>query len=181
MDIAANSVRVETERLVLRLYRQSDFADLHAMSADPAMWTYSERTTMSSEEAWARLLRNCGHWALSGYGVFAIEEKATGLYVGEAGCSDYRRRLGTDFDASPEASWAIVPAAQGRGYAAEAAQAALSWVDEALNPEQTVCLIHEANLPSLKVAEKLGFKLLRRVTYRGYPAILFRRRSPAGN
>ena len=174
MDPATN-VRLETQRLVLRLYHRSDFADLHAMSADPVMWTYSERDSMGPEEAWARLLRNCGHWALSGYGVFAIEEKATGTYVGEAGCADYRRELGDDFDLSPEASWAITPSAQGQGYAAEAAQAALDWIEQVHAPDQTVCLIHSQNVPSLNVAQKLGFLPIRTVKYRNYPAILFRR------
>ncbi len=168
-------VRLATARLVLRLYRESDFEALHAMSADPAMWTYSERGPMSPEEAWTRMLRHAGHWALAGYGLFALENVETGEFVGEAGCSGFRRQLGPDFDPWPEISWAIRPALQGRGYAVEAAQASLDWIDGTLAPERTVCLIHRENLPSLRVAEKLGYTAMRSVDYRGYPALLMSR------
>ena len=175
MSMAMSAVRLETTRLVLRPYRETDFEELLAMSADPAMWRYSERGPMGSEEAWARLLRNCGHWALSGYGIFAIEEKETGNFVGEAGCSRFRRQLGSDFDPEPEISWAIGAAFQGRGYAAEAAQAALDWIEAARGAEWSVCLIHSDNRSSLRVAEKMGYLPMRRLIYRGYPALLMRR------
>lgn len=148
------------------------------MSSPAEMWAYSERGPMTGEESWARLLRHAGHWEVSGYGLFAVEEKATGEFVGEAGFADFRRRLGGDFDPFPEASWTVTGAMQGRGYASEAIGAALAWLEAERAPPRTVCLIHEQNAPSLRVADKLGYVPLRRVRYRDYPALLMER--PAG-
>lgn len=148
------------------------------MSADPDMWTYSERGPMQPEESWARLLRNHGHWALLGFGIFAVEDKASGEFLGEAGCSDFHRQLGSDFDSLPEISWAICSRFQSLGYASEAALAALDWMDRTHGSRPTVCLIHRDNGPSLRVAAKLGYRRFRDLEYRGYPATLLRR--PAG-
>lgn len=175
MTASIRQVRLQTSRLVLRQYREGDYAALHAMSAEPTMWTYSERETMRPEESWTRLLRHAGHWLIAGYGLFALEDKQTGEFVGEAGCSGFRRQLGPDFDPWPEISWAIRPVFQGRGYAEEAAQAALKWLDATIAPERTVCLIHRENGASLRVAEKLGYKPFRELCYRGYEAILLSR------
>ena len=175
-EMAARDFRLETKRLVLRLYSDADLVALHALSSDPSMWTYSERGPMTVDEAWTRLLRNCGHWTLAGYGLFAIENKITGRFVGEVGCSNFRRQLGEDFDQWPEISWAIDPGSQGNGYASEAAQAALEWIDSSWGMEQTVCLIHRENRSSLRVAEKIGYVPLRTLDYRGYPAVLLNRR-----
>ena len=166
---------MKTERLVLRVLRPDDFDDYFAMSADPATFRYSERGPMTGDEAWTRLLRQAGHWALLGYGLFAVEERESGRFVGEAGLGDFRRGLGPSFDTVPEAAWTLAAWAQGRGYATEAASAALRWVEERLRVPRTVCLIHTANLASLRLARRLGYISFEEITYRGYPALLHER------
>jgi RimJ/RimL family protein N-acetyltransferase len=172
---AGAGVRIETERLVLRSYRMDDYAALHRMFSDGRMFAYSHRGPMRSEESWSQLLRQIGHWGALGYGVFAIEEKASGALVGETGFADFRRGLGPHFDVCPEATWAVVPEAQRRGLAGEAAAAAAAWLDAQRRFERSVCLIHERNLASLKVAVGLGYRPFAAVTYRGYPARLLER------
>lgn len=167
--------RIETARLVLRLYAAQDFEALHALSTEPTTWTYAERGPMTPEESWTRLLRHAGHWALRGYGAFAIEEKTTGLLIGEMGFSDFRRGFGADFDPFPEACWSIRSDRQERGYATEAAAAALAWLEEKTGAKRTVCLIHAANVASHRVAAKLGYVSFRPVKYRGYHALLLQR------
>jgi RimJ/RimL family protein N-acetyltransferase len=166
---------IVTERLVLRQYRVSDFEPLRRMAAAPEMFLHSERGAMTREEAWGRLLRHAGHWHLLGFGIFAVEERATGRFVGETGVADFRRDLGPEFDPFPESTWSIVPEAQGRGYASEAADAALTWLARQGLGAETVCLIHVENVASLRVAAKLGYRPVREVEYRGYRARLFRR------
>ena len=166
---------IVTERLVLRHYRPGDFEPLSRMAAAPEMFRYSERGAMTPEEAWGRLLRQVGHWQLLGFGVFAVEERASGRYVGETGFGDFRRSLGPHFDRFPEGTWSIVPDAQGQGYASEAASAALAWLARERPGTETVCLIHVDNEPSLRVAEKLGYRAVGELDYRGYPARTFRR------
>ena len=167
--------RIETDRLVLRVLREDDFVEYAAMLADPATFRFSERGAMSADEAWTRLLRHVGHWSLMGWGLFAIEEKATGRFVGEAGLGDFRRELGADYDGVPESAWTIARWARGRGYATEAMGAALDWTEQRLAAPRSVCLIHVDNAASIRVAAKLGYRRFAECTYRDYEALLFAR------
>jgi len=180
MESQPNGISIETERLILRPFRVEDFAAYAEISADPETFRFSERGAMTGEEAWSRLLRHVGHWSLIGYGLFAVEEKASGRLAGEAGLGDFRRRLGECFDPFPEAAWMTAGWARGRGYASEAAAAALGWMEESFGTERTVCLIHAENRPSLRVASKLGYAPFADCTYRGYPALLHERGKAAG-
>jgi RimJ/RimL family protein N-acetyltransferase len=172
--------RIETDRLVLRVLNVRDFDDYFAVAGDPETFRYSHRGGMSSDEAWTRLLRHVGHWSLLGWGLFAIEEKATGRFVGEAGFGDFHRGIGPDFDGVPEGGCTIARWAQRSGYATEAMRGALGWIERKLQPPRTVCLVHSQNRKSIRVAEKLGYEAFDQRQYRGFEAILFERlRRPA--
>lgn len=167
---------VETRRLRLRRPGPADLPAFAEMARDPSMFLYSERDgAMTEEEAWSLLLRHIGYWTARGYGVFAVEEKASGRFVGQVGPSDFHRELGPDFDDWPELTWSIAAPARGRGYATEAAAAALDWLRGRSAPKRSVCLIHEGNAASLRVADHLGYLPFRRCRFRGYPAILLAR------
>lgn len=174
----AIDLRIESERLILRRFAATDFDDYLAVAADPETFRYSAKRAMTSDEAWTRLLRHAGHWSLLGYGLFVVEEKATGRFVGEAGLGDFRRRLGPIFDDAPEAAWTIARWAQGRGYATEAAAAALRWMESRFGMDRSVCIIHADNEASLRVARKLGYVAYDERRYRGYPALLHQRCCP---
>lgn len=177
MQARAEELRVETARLVLRRLIRDDFDSLFQMAADSKMWRFPKRAAMSSEEAWSLLLRHEGSWTVTGYGAFAIEEKAGGAFVGLAGFSDFHRQIDPDFDPYPEITWSIVPWAQGLGYATEAAQAAIAWLPQEFLCTQSVCLIHSDNLASLAVASKLGYEPFSTRLYKDNPSILLRRTS----
>jgi len=148
------------------------------MSADREMARFSGLEPADSDEAWKRLLRHAGNWSLFGYGFVALEEKATGCFVGEAGLAQFKRGLGSGFDGVPEAGWAIAPWAQRHGYATEAAAAALAWIEAGFGFRRSVCVIHAENAASIRVAEKLGYTPFGQCTYRGYAAITFERLRP---
>ena len=167
--------RIETERLLLRPYRSSDFEACFAMSADPETFRFSERGPMDRAEAWNRLLRHAGHWAVAGWGIFAVIEKASGRFVGEAGCSDFQRLLGPDFDGYPEGCISICAWARGQGYGTEAATAALDWMRAERQAMRTVALVHAQNRDSLNLVRKLGFRPFDWRIYRGYPAVFVER------
>lgn len=150
--------RIETERLILRLHRPEDMDQRLAMSSDEEVVRYIGGYTQDAEENWARILRYNGHWALFGCGIFAIEEKASGAFVGEAGFADFHRGLGDDFDPFPEGAWVFSRGAHGKGYATEAMLAAIAWREQHFGPGRTVCLIAHENEASLRVAQKLGFQ-----------------------
>ena len=145
------------------------------MWADTGVTRYIGGRPFSEEESWARLLRYVGHWSWMGFGYWAIVEKATGNYVGEAGFADFKRDIEPSIQGVPELGWAFVSQAHGRGYATETVRAAVAWGDSHFAGARTVCLIHPENVRSIRVAEKCGFSEHRHTTYKGQPTIMFAR------
>lgn len=176
--IAALPPRIETERLVLRLHRPDDLPARLAMTGDEDVVRFIGGETQDAEDNWARILRYNGHWALFGWGLFAIEEKEGGAFVGEAGLADFHRGLGDDFDPYPEGAWVFLADAHGKGYATEAMAAAIEWRERRFGPSRLVCLIAQENRASLRVAAKLGFAPFAERQYHGVERLLLAR---AGN
>ena len=166
---------VATERLTLRAHRVEDFAACAALWADPGVVRHIGGRPFSAEETWTKLLRYAGLWPLLGFGYWAIEEKATGGFVGELGFADFKRDIEPTLGDRPELGWALASRVHGRGYATEAVSAVLAWGDAELGRRQTVCLISPDNLPSLRVAARAGYRELQRTTYKGQPTIIFAR------
>jgi RimJ/RimL family protein N-acetyltransferase len=166
---------LETERLRLRPHRLEDFEESAAMWGDPAVTNMLGAKPYSKEEIWGRLLRHAGNWVMLGFGSWVVEEKTGGAFAGEMGFLDARREIEPRLTGLPEIGWAIAPRAQGKGYATEATRAALAWGDAHFGLRRTVCLINAANRPSIRVAEKCGYREWTRTTYRDNPSILFDR------
>lgn len=164
-----------TDRLRLRAHRREDTALLALLWQDPLVMQHFGGEAMPDEDIWNRLLRYLGHWVANGFGMWAMEERATGAYVGDVGLFEGRRGLGERFDTAPEAGWMLVPAAHGRGFAQEGMRAALEWGAERYGWPRTVCMIDGANLPSIRTAESLGYQAAGEGTYRGKTIALFER------
>lgn len=175
--MSAAGVLITSERLTLRAYRLDDYEAMHRLMSSPQAHPDPQRPPHSAEDSWTRLLRHIGHWAQFGYGFMALEDRATGRFVGEAGFSFFRRGLGEQYQDAPEATWTILPEYRNRGLATEAAAAAHRWLHRNAGVERTLCMIHAANAPSLRVAEKLGYSELGGVSHRDEPAIFFVRES----
>jgi RimJ/RimL family protein N-acetyltransferase len=170
---------IETERLLLRPHRLDDLDAAASMYADPAVMRFVGGVALGREDVWHRLLRYAGHWALLHFGLWAIEERATGRFIGEAGFADFHRDLGPRFDGAPEAAWILAEGAQGRGYAHEAMTAATRWLDRYHPAGRAVCMINPDNAPSLRLAARLGFASMGGDRYRGRPVLLWERLTPA--
>ena len=166
---------IVTDRLRLRGHRMADFAASTAMWADRDVTRFIGGRPLTAEEAWARFLRYAGHWSLLRFGFWAVEERATGEFVGEVGFADFKREIQPPIHDIPELGWVLVPRVHGRGYATEAVSAALEWGGTHLPASSTVCLIHPGNLASLRVAHKCGFKSYCQTVYKSEPTILFAR------
>jgi RimJ/RimL family protein N-acetyltransferase len=164
---------LETERLTLRGHRLDDFADSLALWTDPEVTRFIGGKPSTREEAWSRLLRYAGHWALLGFGYWAVTEKETGRFLGEVGFADSKREIEPSLDGLPEIGWVLAPHAHGKGYATEAVQAAIAWGDAHFNSRRTACIIAPENQPSIRVAEKCGYRELCRTTYKDKPTIMF--------
>jgi RimJ/RimL family protein N-acetyltransferase len=166
---------VETARLVLRGHRLDDFADSAAMWADPSVTRHIGGKPSTREEAWTRFLRYLGHWAAMGFGYWVVSERGSGRFVGEVGFADYKREIEPSLEGAMEIGWVLSPSAHGKGFATEAANAALAWGTGHFASTRIVCLIDPENEPSIRVAEKCGFKEIGRTTYKGDPTIVFER------
>jgi RimJ/RimL family protein N-acetyltransferase len=180
-ESAVSAVQVpilETERLKLRGHGLNDFAACAAMWADPVVTRYFGGKSFTEEEAWTRFLRYAGHWALLGFGYWVVEEKQTGSYAGEIGFADYKREIESSLKHLPEIGWALAAQWHGKGYATEAVRAAVDWGDRHFGDLQTSCIINPENLPSIRVAEKCGYREFQRTTYKGQPCVLFVRERP---
>jgi RimJ/RimL family protein N-acetyltransferase len=164
---------IETERLVLRAHRQNDFNDCLALWTDPDVTRFIGGKPSTREEVWARILRYVGHWSLLGFGYWAIEDKATGGFIGEVGFADFRREIEPSLAETPEIGWVLLPSTHGKGYATEAAKAAIAWGEKHFGPVRTACIIAPENEPSIRVAQKCGYREFQRTTYKGHPTIMF--------
>lgn len=168
---------IETPRLLLRPYTRGHLEAMTAMMNDEAVVRFIGATKMDRSECWRRILSFHGMWALLGFGYWALEEKATGTYVGTVGFADFERDMTPSLGTTPESGWLLVSAAQGKGYGTEAMQAALRWSDEQQWPK-TTCIIVPENVASIRVAEKLGYREVRRVPWREGQTIVWERPSP---
>jgi RimJ/RimL family protein N-acetyltransferase len=167
---------LETARLLLRPFALADFDAVAAYWGDPvvARWTRGGRA-IARGEAWQRFLQHPGHWALMGYGFWALEEKSTGAMIGEAGFIDLKRDYDRLVNDVPEIGWVIAPAAQGKGYATEAAKACLVWGASHFGPIRVIAAVNIENRPSIRVAEKCGFTEVLRKDFNGRSAVFFDR------
>ena len=150
--------RIETDRLILRGHKLEDFSQSKVMWADEIVTRHTIGKPSSEQQTWARLCTYLGHWALLNFGYWALEEKKTGLLIGDLGFADFKRELDPSISGTPEMGWALIPAAHGKGYASEAIAAALSWGDKNLKSKRTACIINPENVRSIKLAEKFGFQ-----------------------
>ena len=166
---------IETERTILRPHRLEEFDDYVALWADPVVTRFIGARARTREESWIRLLRNPGMWSMIGYGLWAIEEKATATLIGEAGFQEAKRDITPSFEGTPEAGWVLLPVAHGKGIASEVVKRIHEWANGRPGFEKTVCIIEPENLPSLAVAKKLGYREKTRTTYHDSPTIILER------
>ena len=166
-----------TDRLTLTPVGLADFDDLKRVWADPVFVAAITGRPLSEEEVWFRLLRDIGHWTALGRGNWSMRMTTTSAYVGSVGVLDYRRDLDPPFDA-PELGWGVATAFQGQGLAAEGLRAALDWVDQTLGAPRTVCMISPDNQPSIRLAEKVGYRTYGEGAYKDQTVRLFARSHP---
>jgi RimJ/RimL family protein N-acetyltransferase len=166
---------INTERLLLRAHRLDDFDAYAAMWADETVTRYIGGKPFSREASWTRFLRYAGHWPVMGFGFWAIEEKETGRFNGEAGFHELKRALEPLIEGTPEMGWVLVPDIHGKGYAGEALAAIVQWGERRFTEQDFVCLIDHGNLASIRLAEKFGFRKEIDSAYHGTPLGIYRR------
>jgi len=162
---------LETERLRLRAWREEDLEPYAIFCASEATARFLGGVC-NRQDAWRRIAMFLGHWALRGFGNWAIEEKATGRWVGYSGL------WAPDGWPEPEVMWGIAADRQGRGYATEAGRCARDFAYAHLGWRTLVSYIAPANAPSQRVARRLGATCERDIELRGSPAGVYRHPGP---
>jgi RimJ/RimL family protein N-acetyltransferase len=147
--------RLTTERLVLRAPRADDLDPYAAMTADPEVMRYvGQGVPLDRGGAWRQLATFLGGWVMQGFGQWAVERRADGAFLGRAGL------WFPPGWPEVEVGWALAREHWGRGYATEAAAAAVAWAGPG---RALVALIHPDNAASIRVARKLGFAFTNRM------------------
>lgn len=144
---------IETERLVLRPPQAVDFDRYAELLADAHACRFIGGSA-GRAAAWRKFLQMPGAWAVQGFAMFSVIEKASGLWVGQTGPWRPEGWPGN------EVGWSFHPQAWGQGYATEAASAAIDWAFAELGWEDVIHCIDPENRPSQRVAERLGSRNL---------------------
>ena len=166
---------ITTERLILRPPIRDDFEDCARLWADPDVVRFVGGKPATREDAWGRLTRYVGHWALQGFGFWTVRERDTGRYAGEVGLADFKRNMTPSFEGAQEMGWVLATWSHGKGYATEAVRAAIAWNESRFSGARLVCMIDPENFPSLRVAQKCGFKEYARTLYKDSEVVLLER------
>ncbi|MGD9584999.1 MAG: GNAT family N-acetyltransferase [Lysobacterales bacterium] len=140
---------LETDRLLLRPPNAGDFDRYAEMLADPEAARYIGGVAPRAV-AWRKFLALPGAWVIQGFAMFSVIERASGEWVGQ--CGPWR----PEGWPGNEIGWALRRPFWGRGYAFEAAQAALDFAFERLAWSEVIHCIHPDNLASQRLAERLG-------------------------
>lgn len=143
---------LETERLVLRALRRSDIDDYAALNADPDVMCHIGGV-WDRGRSWRHLAFLIGHWPLGGAGMWALEHKETGAFVGIVGFSEPEGWPGFELAGKLVRRW------WRHGYATEAARAALAHAFDVLEKDRVISLVRPHNRASIRFVERLGESL----------------------
>ena len=158
---------LETERLLLRQWREDDFEAYARICADPEVMRFLGGKPFSRLEAWRHMAMLVGHWHLRGYGHWAAEEKASGRLVGRMGFLNPEGWPGF------EVGWTLAREGWGGGDGTEGARRMLEHAFTEMNREHVISLIHAENKASVRVAEKMGEKVEGRTEVLGVPVLIY--------
>lgn len=146
---------IETSRLILRQWRESDREPYRRLNADPQVMRYfPSRLTSEQSDSQLDVLRQLIN--LNGWGFWALEIKQTQEFIGFVGLHQQAEDSGIPNAPLVEIGWRLDVHHWGKGYAPEAACAALDYAFRQLNLEQVYSFTALTNVPSQRVMEKIG-------------------------
>jgi RimJ/RimL family protein N-acetyltransferase len=172
-------IELDTPRLHLRAWRESDREPFAALNADPEVTRYlgGPHTRERSDQLIDRVRAG---WGEHGFGLWAAELRADGRMIGFIGLS-VPAFLPAVLPAV-EVGWRLARDVWGQGLATEGGRASLQHAFGALQLERVISIIHPDNIGSRRVAEKLGMTLAGMVPHEGAgePVCVYERFAPAG-
>lgn len=160
---------IETERLKFRLLSSLDASDLLIFfSDDKAMRYLPAQKDVDGVREWLSLVQES--YRLFGYGPWALVRKSSGQFIGYCGLYQQEDVGGSD---EVELLYGILRQHWHKGYASEAAIAVMNFAINQLKIKRLISLIEPENTASIRVAEKTGMKLERKISRWGRAYYLF--------
>lgn len=141
---------LETQRLILRMFRESDWTSLHKYYSNENCTKFTYGRVFNESESWRMLNALAGHWIIRGYGSYALESKSNNEVIGFAGL---------DFPIDwpePEIQWGLIHEHWGKGYASEAVREIKKITSQCIPDLSLISLIHPENHNSINLAIAVG-------------------------
>jgi RimJ/RimL family protein N-acetyltransferase len=158
-----------TRRLTFRQMTADDLDDMAALLGDPGVMRYYPRPK-DRDEALAWIDWNQRLYRQEGFGLWLITLRATGEFVGDCGLTPQEIEGTTDI----EVGYHVRAGLQGLGYATEAAAACRDYARDILGVKRLIAIIAPDNIPSQRVAGKIGLSYERDATSRsGLPVRIY--------
>jgi len=148
-------LQLETSRLILRPWRDSDRAPFAAMNADPEVMTYFA-STMTPEESDEAIAGFQAAYDRDGFSFLTAQLRSTGAFAGIIGAQTMRDVVPNLPQPAVEIGWRLPRAFQGQGLATEGARATVDFAFSTLNLKEVVAVTALGNQPSRRVMEKLN-------------------------
>lgn len=156
---------IETERLILRQWKESDSEPFIKMGLDENVMRFFPKL-LSATESISLIQRISALIDENGWGFWAVELKETQEFIGFIGLHNQPEQF--DFSPCIEIGWRIATGHWKKGYATEGAKAALEYAFNILNKDKVVSFTATVNKPSQAVMERLG---MRKVKYFNHPKL----------
>ena len=144
---------LETERLLMRSWREDDLAPFAAMNADPVVMEHFP-STLTRQESDALVVRITAQLDDLGFGLWALEVRDSGEFVGFTGLA--LQTFPAHFTPAVEVGWRLKQSAWGHGYATEAALAALDYAFSVAELDEIVSMTAVTNVRSQRVMQRIG-------------------------
>jgi RimJ/RimL family protein N-acetyltransferase len=164
--------RLETERLLLREPTSLDFEAYAQHMSDDDLRKYSGGA-LNRREAWRIFLVGAGSWVVTRSGWWMLEERASGSVVGTVGAFFREWNLDKGRDADLEIGWSLYRDAWRKGYAREAAAAAMASAVATHDPARVIAHIDKENVASAAVAKAIGITHAGATDFYGAPSELW--------
>jgi ribosomal-protein-alanine N-acetyltransferase len=160
---------LETPRLRMRPYRPDDFENFYLLGSDPDVMRYiSNGVPRTREEAAGVFPKLVDHWNEHGFGVWVLEDRATGQYLGRCGL-----RFLPEGTGEIELLYTLMRHAWGRGIGTEAARESLRFAFDVLKLRRVIAIAEPANRASWRIMEKLGMKREKQAPYKGVDVVWY--------
>ena len=160
--------QLETDRLVLRMFKEDDWRDLHQYYSNEECTRYTIGRILTEGESWRAMAAMIGHWQLRQYGSYVLEGKSDHQVLGMVGL-DYPN----DWP-EPEIMWGLRREFWRKGYASEAVREVKRMAAHYLPALSLISLIHPHNANSINLAEAVGATFEKEIRFRGGNWSIFR-------